>query len=173
MRKYVFHIQSKNQGEGCGFFLGGFFYTCAHVVEICDNPYIVVDSKKVPLGSPVFLRYDEKNSEGYDIAVFNLPIVESPLAFVGVWPAAGECLDSISWRTVPQGSEFVSCRATVRAEQENNYFFADTDVNLCEGSSGSPLVRGGKVYGMLCAGEPGGSLCAFLSAESILKLLNL
>lgn len=172
MRDYVFHIHSPNYCEGCGFFLGGRFYTCAHVVNGCDEPYIIVSDKKVLLEDPVFLRYDDKDEEGYDVAVFDLPLVESPLVFADGLPAAGESMESISWRSVPQGSEYVRCDASVLDVREGNYFYADTDVLLREGSSGSPLLKDGKVYGMLCAGSEGTPLCAFLSAESIGKLIS-
>lgn len=172
MREYVFQIQSSNYGEGCGFFLGGRFYTCAHVLKECEAPYIRVNSIKVPLDNPVIFRYDKKQPDGYDIAVFDIPQVNSPLVFADREPKTGESLDSISWRTVAQGTEFLCCKAVVRPEREDNYFLADTEELLKGGSSGSPLVRDGKVYGMLCAGREGDSLCAFLSAKSILKLTD-
>lgn len=172
MREYVFHIQSPNQGEGCGFFIGNRFYTCAHVIKECDAPYIVVDSKRVLLDKPVIYRFDEAQPDGYDIAVFDIPQVDGPLLFAKEGPEVGETLDTISWRTFSKGTEFICCKSTVRPEVEGNYYYADTDVKLKEGSSGSPLVRDGKVYGMLCAGDPGTPLCAILSSVSIKKLLN-
>lgn len=46
------------------------------------------------------------------------------------------------------------------------------DKILRNGDSGSPVMKGNFVYGVLVGGKPGTPKCAFLSAERILKIIE-
>lgn len=168
-RDYVFQINSENYSNGVGFIVGDRFYTCAHVVKNCVNPFIRINERKVYLENAEFLRYDENNAFGLDIAVFQVQGVNSPLSFSLDVTAKGMKAKCPTWRTVAQGSEYLECEAVVNDEEEGNYFGADTDELLREGASGSPLILDSKVAGMLCAGEVGTPFCLFLSSKAIIE----
>ena len=55
---------------------------------------------------------------------------------------------------------------------DGNFFECKTDIVLKPGSSGSPVFREGKVFGILQGGQPGQPYCVFQSSSSILKILN-
>lgn len=84
-------------------------------------------------------------------------------------PEKGDKLTCYYW--MGYGKDFIQCRATVREEKEGNYFFADTDMKLCGGCSGCPVIKDGRVYGVLSRGQEGEYLCTFLSANKIKALL--
>lgn len=168
MLECVYQIFADDYTDGCGFFANGYFFTAGHVIEDAKAPYIVVDKKRIALVEPVLIKNDD-SSDGYDIAVFRIPDVDSPLKLSDVEPEKDEKLTCYYW--MGYGKNFIQCKATVKEEKEGNYFFADTDLNLCAGCSGSPVIKDGKVYGVLSRGQEGESLCAFLSAKAICNIL--
>ena len=181
IKQYVLPIISENYYEGCGVMVGDMFITAGHVICKCVNPRIRWNGKKVPLINPIVLYDDENDAEGYDIAVYSIPNVNSPLALSGIVPKEGDVLKSCSWRTL--GEEYVECNAVVNGLKEGNYYAADTDEQLKSGSSGSPVFLYGEVVGILCAGnceedntscnaELPLNLCVFLSSKVILELLE-
>ena len=46
------------------------------------------------------------------------------------------------------------------------------DKILRKGDSGSPVMKGNFVYGVLVGGKPGTPKCVFLSAERIMKIIE-
>lgn len=177
MKQYVLSIVSDNYNEGCGVMVGNMFITAGHVISKCENPSIKWNGKNIPLINPIVLRNDENDSVGYDIAVYSIPIANSPLALSDIVPEKGEVLKSCSWRLL--GEEYVECNAVVNGLKDGNYYAAETDDQLKSGSSGSPVFLNGKVVGILCAGNCNDdntpcntewplNLCVFLSSKVIL-----
>ena len=181
MKQYVLSIVSDNYNEGCGVMVGNMFITAGHVISKCENPSIKWNGKNIPLINPIVLRNDENDSVGYDIAVYSIPIANSPLALSDIVPEKGEVLKSCSWRLL--GEEYVECNAVVNGLKDGNYYAVNTDEQLKPGSSGSPVFLNGEVVGILCAGNCNDdntscntewplSLCVFLSSKVILELLE-
>lgn len=56
--------------------------------------------------------------------------------------------------------------------QENRFIVCHTSIMLQEGASGSPLLSGNKVVGILVAGIPDTDICVFQSSESICQLVR-
>ena len=170
-KQYVIHIISDNYNFGCGVLVGNSFITAGHVIEESVNPRIKLSDDTIFLTNPIVFHNDNY-AEGYDIAVYNISEANSPLQLASSLPLSGDNLKSCSWRVIPEGNEYLECNAVVKELQEGNYFYCDTDVQLKPGSSGSPVFKEGKVIGILAKGQEGTSLCAFLSAKAILKILR-
>ena len=112
---YILFIDSGLSNDGVGFFIGNTFITAGHVIEDAKNPYIVVNDKRIALVEPVLIKNDD-SSEGYDIAVFRIPDVDSPLILNNVEPEKGDKLTCYYW--MGYGKDFIQCRATVKEEKE-------------------------------------------------------
>lgn len=67
--------------------------------------------------------------------------------------------------------KLIKCQATID-ELAGNFYQCKTSTILKPGSSGSPVFRNGKVFGILHGGEVGTNLCVFQSSNSILSLLT-
>ena len=185
MKKYVFPTLD-DLNDGCGVIVGNLFVTAAHVVEH-NSFYLPIDDKTIELKKEdaILYRHDE-TVDGADIAVFRLDEYSSPLEFDTTQPEIGMQLDSISYEHVVEGKpcptnvfsaessdwlELRECQATIE-ELHENFFLCHTSMVLKKGSSGSPVFRDGKVFGILHGGKPGEPVCLFQSAASIVKLLN-
>jgi|LSQX01.2.fsa_nt_gb V8-like Glu-specific endopeptidase len=181
-KQYIFPIVTTNNTDGCGFFVGYLFITAGHIIEMAENPYIKIDNQRILLNNHIKCENDV-NADGYDIAIYEIPGINSPFVFADKEPEKGLVLTSMSYRTIAEGTEFVTSNAIVNDVQEGNYFGADTEIQLKSGSSGSPVFYKNKVIGIMSRGNmnddgsscnPSLSLkfCLFLSSKSILKLIS-
>ena len=172
MKQYVYPILSKDYTDGSGVFVGNLFITAGHVIDEAQEPYIISNGVSISLAKDyAILFHNDDTADGYDIAVYQIDSVKSELYLSDTQPNASMELTSVSYKTMAQGKELFVCNATVREESEGNYFYVDTDAILTTGSSGSPIIKDNKVYGLLCRGAEGTSLCAFLYSTAILKML--
>ena len=179
--EFVKQISSDNHIYGCGFFVGPYFLTAGHVIEDMENPSIEVDGKRIYLKDQLGCRND-KTADGYDIAVFRIPGVVSPVELCGEDPCKGMVLESVSYEVFEEGNRYIECEAVVNEIREVNYFCADTTASLKKGSSGSPVFYNGKVAGMMHAGNNDGgkvknpllslNFCMFLSASAIKEFIS-
>ena len=67
--------------------------------------------------------------------------------------------------------KLIECKATID-ELAGNFYQCKTSVILKPGSSGSPVFRNGKVFGILHGGQEGTNHCVFQSSSSILSLIR-
>lgn len=115
------------------------------------------------------------DSSMMDIVMFPCNDIESPLHLSQHIPPKGEQLISfcmhegmdLSQLNPPCKLEKVS--AITLGKEDNNYFYCN-----CEqygGSSGSPLLRGNEVVGIMHGGNNNG-LCAFLKAQVIRNIIS-
>ena len=73
--------------------------------------------------------------------------------------------------TQSESIKTLSCKGEVVAH-DADYWECHTDKILRKGDSGSPVMKGNSVYGVLVGGKPGTPKCVFLSAERILKIIE-
>lgn len=183
LKDIVLPIQSSNYEEGCGFFLESYFVTSGHVVNNAEDPSIYISGKSIELLNPIFCGTFDDGSEGYDLAVYQLPDSIHGLDLYDGDIKAGMELVSISYKMIQSGYDFIESKATVGDIREGNYFSAVTDRNLKPGCSGSPALMENKVVGIMTAGNNNGSdvpvdskmplnFCVFLSSEAIRRILN-
>lgn len=172
--------------NGCGVLVGDLFITAAHVVQEHDF-YIFIDGKSIRLRKEeAILREYKQAEDGADIAVFRIEGYKSSLEFDTSSPEKGMQLDSISYEHIVESKtsnesiflnntkdwyKLIECQATID-ELAGNFFQCKTSVILKPGSSGSPVFRNGKVFGILHGGQVGTNLCVYQSSYSILSLMH-
>jgi hypothetical protein len=185
MKEFVFPTVD-DMNDGCGVLVGSLFVTAAHVVQEHDF-HLFLDGESICLKKEDALLLKYKQAEdGADIAVFRLDGYKSPLEFDTSSPRKDILLDSISYEHIVEGSsdteniflnepkdwyKLIECKATID-ELAGNFYQCKTSVILKPGSSGSPVFRNGKVFGILHGGQVGTNHCVFQSSSSILSLIR-
>lgn len=173
-----------------------FFFTSAHVVRKLSS--ISVDSFDIPIEEKniyytesiwtkilcVLFGWSKLGWLFHDFAVFECSTSKSELELASTLPVIGEVLTSHSIKLT---SESVDSGLSIFSRQEKyvpyttsaqvvairgNFIFCKMDNMLEKGRSGSPLVKNGKVYGILRGGDDK-SICWYESSVSIMKQLNL
>lgn len=177
----IYPIHCSNNEEGCGFFIGHKFFTSGHVINRMDNPYIEVCGERVYLTNSTFYRSNEHDENDYDIAIFDIPSFYGRLDLFEEAITSGIVLKSISYKSTNLGKEPVETDVVIGV-QKGNYFSGVSKANLKSGSSGSPVLIGNKVVGILtkgnnndhnkpCIPELPLNFCFFLSSKAIRKIL--
>lgn len=190
-KNYILPINDAN--DGTGVLVGNYLITAGHVVKGCATPSVFISGQTYYLKSSnrVFLDDNSsKNSEGYDLAVYDLECVNDSLMLSDDVPSKNEKLLSLSYKTIRTkeagvgvGVFSTSIKVEKRIEQMtgkvieyyDNYFECLMEDCLCEGKSGSPLLLGNKVVGILIGDKEGKSssnTVLYLSSKSIVKLLR-
>ncbi len=185
MKEFVFPTID-DLSDGCGVLVGSLFVTAAHVVQEHDF-HLFIERKKICLRKEDALLYKYKQAEdGADIAVFRLEGYKSPLEFDTASPQIDMILDSISYEHIVEGCsdkkniflgetkdwyKLIACQATIDV-LAGNFYQCKTSTILKPGSSGSPVFRNGKVFGILHGGQIGTNHCVFQSSCSILSFMR-
>lgn len=191
-RKYILPIII-NDCDGTCVLVGNMLVTAGHVVAGYENASVYIFGKeyKLDMRNVRFIDANPTNrSDRYDLAVFMLDDVESPLVFADELPTEDVELVSYSYNhivsKVPGTSVgvFGSLRKESRVLEHltgkvlayyDNFFECEMDGELCEGRSGSPLLDGNKVVGILSGDKDGkGSsrTVLYLSSKAIVELLK-
>lgn len=177
---------------GCGFVVGQYFITAYHVVEGFDA-CICIGGKRIPLKKEcaVFCDFDDEACPGFvsehDLAIFALSEfaeLESPLSIGAEMPLPEtRCISKSYVTRVVQHDDSVfgwqseevltECKATVNGDRYECLFAADMDMMLLPGCSGSPLLDGNMVVGMLLGCDDSKPYACFLSAKIIAEAILL
>ena len=179
-KKYIMPIGSHNYYEGCGFFVGDYFITCGHVIEYAERPFLHILQKRILLEQPVFLEYS-KNTSGHDLAIFHIPGINTELSLYENIVEEGVVANSVSFKGM--GEKLVECDVTIGPDREENYISGLSDIPLKCGCSGSPILIGNQVVGMITGGNNNGdgtpcnpnlplNLCVFLSSKAIDNIIK-
>ena len=185
--KYIFPINGAF--EGTGVLVGSLFITAGHVVKGFNRPYVFISSKKYYLSQENNLFLDDntcKSSMCYDLAVFRLDGVISPLLLADYIPNKCDELVSLSHHTTCERKEGVGVfQNTIESQLEimagkvieihDYYFECLMNGTLREGRSGSPLMNGNKVVGILIGDTDGkevSNTVLYLSSKAIYNLLK-
>lgn len=172
---YIYPIMKGDETIGQGFVSDGYFFTAAHVVK--DNPmcFVELGGKRIQLSSinPRFIgnKDADKDLNHADVAIYKFGDSDSPLNLNIQTPKPPERYKSCCVQTHFDTSTntynkiFTEIDATVVGE-EGNYFYCRCKRFL--GSSGSPLLWGNQVVGVMHGGIPKDELCAFLKVESFI-----
>ena len=188
---YILFIDGGLSNDGVGFFIGNTFITAGHVINDNIIHTINVNGRKIELkkSDAIYLNcaeYDNVSPDIPDLAIFEFKDINSPLILANDSPTEGQCLEFISKRRVVENNKVngipsiftqsesiktYSCKGEVVAH-DADYWECHTDKILRKGDSGSPVMKGNFVYGVLVGGKPGTPKCAFISAERILKIIE-
>lgn len=121
-----------------------------------------------------------------DFAIFAFENINSPLVLADYIPVTGQELSCVSYDTMVSKSEsmppifatdekisIVQTTATVREEQQGNFFACNTDSILHKGNSGSPLIdTNNRVVGIFHAGTQIPECCVFQNTISIKQFMK-
>ena len=193
--KYIFPI--KGALDGTGTLVGNLFITAGHVVVGSKSPSVNIgdDSYNLTAENKIYLDDNKsRSSEGYDLAVYKLDGIESPILLSEDIPDKSIELLNISYKHTsvenPEytGSVFDLPRIEKWIPETNhghvieyydNYFECMMDEELCRGRSGSPILDGNKVVGILYGDKDGkdsskdsSKTVLFLSSKAILTILK-
>lgn len=83
------------------------------------------------------------------LPLFHMPMICSNLNLYKGSIDAGTQLKCISFRQETNGYALCKCNAIAGEIKEGNYFSILTEINLKEGCSGSPVLLGNNVVGVL------------------------
>lgn len=189
---YVFPVccgTKDGESDGCGVLVGDLFVTAGHVIEHAVVAHVYIDHVDYELckEDALYYSFDDKDSldtNASDVAVFKLEgVTPSPLTLAEDSPSNDDDLTSISYlhygKKNPNATsvfdatievyEKLVCNAKV-IKLSNNFFVCDMEVQLKPGSSGSPVLDGNKVVGILHGGKE--SQCVFQSSESLVQLMK-
>ena len=190
IKQYIFPIYSGGTIIGQCFIADGYLITAAHVIKdfpACSTRingkrfefpkvYSVTEEPFVVGEEPFLIGGGDYNhdSTSLDIVMFRRDDVHSPLHLSTHVLQKGEKFDNYCLHGVMDFSllnppcELRMVPAIVRGEEEGNYFYCDC--KQFGGSSGSPLLKGNEVVGIMHGGDDNG-LCAFLKAQIITERL--
>ena len=190
-RKYIFPINRAL--EGTGVLVGNLFITAGHVVEGSIEPSVSVDGENYRLTEQnriVIETNPSKLSNGYDVAIYKLDGIESPLMLSDNIPNVTDDVVSYSYKTnITQNTEHgVGIFGSIKHEERllervtgkvieyyDNFFECKMDEKLSQGRSGSPLFVNNKIVGILYGDKDGkinSSTVLYLSSNAILKLIK-
>lgn len=182
-----------DHGEMCGVgvIVNGYFVTAAHVLgESGSLRSTCIDGKKFILDredAEIFVYTDEGtesicDEHSLDLAAFDLSgktelrgldfrkDIDSTEGLTGITIRTKSARSSTIFSYVEE-HYLLACDVKVD-EVSGNFLCTHTDPMLRKGDSGSPLVQGDKVVGILCAGREDTDFCVFLKSAVIMDLLH-
>ena len=171
----IFPIMDGGQCIGQGFVADGFFITAAHVVNRWPNCFTDINQQRIFLSkeTPIYKGKGdiEHDSKKEDVAIYLFDGLKSFLHL-----SARKILKSEDLRSYCIFPEFDNSTnqytnelsvqpVTLENLEEDNYIYGTC--SRYKGSSGSPLVLGTDVVGIMHGGDENG-LCAFLKPISFI-----
>lgn len=177
----IYPIMDGIDDVGQGFFADGYFITAAHVVKQHPNCFIDIEGNIIKLSEmPIVLQGEgdvNKDVAQVDVAIYRYSYA-SPLHLSTYKPQQTDLLESHCMTvrydnaTGKYYNELDVKKATLLNREESNYFYCSC--LRFGGSSGSPLLVGNQVVGIMHGGDGKTTgieslgLCAFLKIESFL-----
>lgn len=183
LKQYIFPIYSGGTIIGQCFLADGYLITAAHVVKDFPKCYARIKGKTFgfsgfyPNEHPIYMGEGNvhQDSKMIDVAIYPYDGINSPLKLTSYIPQEKDEFDSCStyeamnFSLINPPCELRMVPAIVRGEEEGNYFYCDC--NQYGGSSGSPLIQGNQVIGIMHGGD-GNGLCAFLRSDVVSMLIS-
>lgn len=190
---------SDDQNDGCGVCVGDLLITAGHVIEPMDHISITIDGKSFKFTKKDAICYLYKTEcvtvNDYDLCIFKVPGIHSPLRLydgyfpieqtltsiskkhcVNVKSAATkedvELFDLFNMKPTIETVEVRYSKATIK-QYQGNYCTCNMSVCLERGRSGSPILHGLDVCGILSRGNGDvGDECCYVTSKSIIDILK-
>lgn len=175
----IFPIYSGGTIVGQGFVADGYFITAAHVVKDFPDCFAVLIGKRFELSKeePAFIGEGDINDDPQmmDVVLYPFDKIDSPLHLFDYVPKKGENFDSYCMHEVTEVNslnphfKLTMAVAVSTGDDEGNYFYC-----RCKrygGSSGSPLLKGNEVVGIMHGGDNNG-LSAFLKSQDLKRYIT-
>lgn len=160
IRNYVMPILRRAGDErsfaGTAFCIENQLLTAGHVLDNVQTYYVRNAGYDFPLEHimwwPRQLQAEDKL--GYDVAVYPVGTLLSPLSLSDKDAVKGDELEVLCWQMKNGHLEQVQTPCIVRGKaDEEGYFQISTAERITHGASGCPVLKDGKVYGMLTMGR--------------------
>lgn len=174
LSQYIFPIYSGGTIVGQGFVADGYFITAAHVVQDFPGCFAVLNEKRFDMAKKeaAFIGDGDIDHDPLviDAALFPFDSIDSPLHLSNYAPHKGDTLENYCVHEVMDVSSLnphfnlTMEPAVINGDEEGNYFYCHC--KRFKGSSGSPLLKGNEVVGIMYGGNDNG-LCAFLKVDML------
>lgn len=157
----IYTAENEQSFSGTGFVLNNMLITAGHVPHPGDFIFIKDGDEFILRTIFDLIRIvrpgSVANDDDPDIAIYHIPGVESPLELATEMPSEKDVLTNICWLETPLGLKQITseCRLFGNSStdlKDKTFFQFCPNNRLTHGSSGSPLLIGNKVYGMLVIG---------------------
>lgn len=166
----------ENDNVGQGFFADGLFITAAHVVKDSPRCYIKIDGEIIRLSEidPLLIGEGDVDSDPYqiDAAIYKIDAPINILHLSTHKPQVSDLLKSYCVYPKFEWGRYTNILSVENAlllegeSEEGNYFYCRC--KRFPSSSGSPVLKGNDVVGIMHGGDKDKELCAFLRIDSIL-----
>ena len=141
---------------GTAFCIDGYLVTAGHVLSTPQTYYVRNGEDWHPLEHLMWIprQVPAADQHGYDVAFYPVPGLRSPLSLADADAEPDSELEVLCWQWKPNGLRQVSTRSLVLKEpDEQAYLRIATIDRITHGSSGCPVFRDGKVYGIVTMGR--------------------
>lgn len=158
--RYVYPVMLQKDNprsfQGTAFSIDGHLITAGHVLRFPRTYFVRIGNDCLPLDhaqwTPTPLPADDPL--GYDVAIYPMPGNECPLTLADNDPEANDELEAVCWQMVNGQLMQVRTRCVVRGDADTEgYFRIATIDRITHGASGCPLIKDGKVQGILTMGR--------------------
>ena len=142
--------------QGTAFCVNGYLITAGHVLRYPRTYYVCVGNRYVPLRHDKWIPRQVPSDDqlGYDVALYPVPELESPLSLSEEDAKSNDGMEAICWQMIDGTPTQVRTTCVVRGEDDNEgYFRMSTVDRITHGASGCPIIKDGKVYGLLAMGR--------------------
>ena len=142
---------------GSSFLIDDFLITAGHVLTYNRDCYVRLGNEIVCLEHDKWIagQVPIDDFTGYDVAIFPMKGIRSPLALATDEVSAHQELTITGWQRQRHLLRQVttSCLVLGNDSQEEAYFKIATTDRITHGASGCPIYCDGKVYGLLAMGR--------------------
>ena len=141
---------------GTAFCISGHLLTASHVLQTAQTYFVRNGEDYHPLQYIMWQpsQVQAVDKLGYDVAIYPLGEMPSPLSLSDKDTEKGDELEVLCWQMRNGRLEQVLTPCIVRGNaDEEGYFQISTAQRITHGASGCPVLKDGKVYGMLTMGR--------------------
>lgn len=153
--------------DAVAFFADKKLITAGHVIADQTVSQFYVSHNIYKTDSYIYFRYDDKKNHEYDGSEIDLAVYESksdrsPLELSTDDLKSGQRVECHTLMHKNNSFEYVIVPGVVDQFKKNFFSCKMDNALLKEGNSGSPLLVGNKVIGILHGGNPGTNVCVFM-----------
>lgn len=153
----LFKDEDESSFIGSAFFIDNYLVTARHVVNSCHVYYLRTGNDYVKLNPYQWFGYGGIPLSSYkwdDVIAYPLEELKSPLKLTLDETDGIDLMQLVCWQQSSRGVQQIECLCHLSPElpSDSKYFSFITNPRITHGSSGCPIFKEGKVYGMIIMG---------------------